>query len=380
VPAGRGPRAGAWRACQMAAAALPAPPSAATLRQRSLELLVRSLGGEEAERRLSQTPEPKRPRGPAAAEGVGGARDLLTLRAELAAAREAGTGTGPGPGVVLHTLARLAERPVTPSELRVSELGRELNQRFWREHQEVASRCRALLARWRAAVAGARTGGAAEAASASAAAAGGAAAAAPAEAAASPGKGNSAEAAEVKAVGPLAWDAAWAEAGAARCAQDIEVAAWLKCSEGPAKVEATADTEHMRLYKGKVRFLAAALRRPENAALLRLALEGRVTGEFIAGREEEEFLPEARRAERQQHRKEGLRSVCLQEQALDRFDADHKCPRCGKAGARYTVVGDTGSVIVDSISGVKRQKSRKRMLYQCASCEERWQEDDGWHV
>lgn len=269
---------------------------------------------------------------------------------------------------VLACIAELEAQPITPPQLKASDLGRELNRRFWRKHGDakVSSRSRALVAKWKAALA--ERSGRPDGSGTGAAAAGAA------------GLGASASAGD--ALPPDIWDLAWAEVMAARCAQDVEAAAWSKFAGGHAGAppEAKVSGDWSKAYKGKVRFLAHVLRRPESADVRKRALDGCVTGGFLVDRAEEDWLSVERKAEKQKHREEGMRSALAQEIMLDLYDADLTCPHCNKAGASYAVVCDTGSVPIDGSSGHKRQKTKKRIHAQCSTCGERWQHDDGWHV
>lgn len=257
-------------------------------------------------------------------------------------------------GLEIDALACIADLEwcvITPNQLRSSNLGRELNNRFWREHSssEVSARSRELVRNWRASVVVQASG--------------------------------LSESSDVTSLAVAdSWAAAWAEVAAARCAQDIEAAAWSKFSERMCPYPGSMLCEWSRAYKGKIRFLATALRRPENDGLRKSALDGQVTGGFLVNRSEEEFLTAERRAEMQRHREEGLNSALQPQMSLDLFDANLACPFCNKIGARYGVFCDTGSVPIDGSAGHKRQKTKKRIHAECSACGERWHHDDGWHV
>lgn len=352
------------------------------LRQRSLGLLLRSLLCEAAgastegtEDRVGHSPGPvaKCPRrsetdavrsSPALVDNDA-APNLATLRTQLAALREADAEAANQKAALaaLAHLSRLETLTVRAHDLRDSGLGIEVNLRYWREHpnNEVASRFRKLLSHWRDVVVGKRVGPLVRlperphrpATEAMAKSNVSAVTAAPSQVTAA----------------TSTWNAAWAEVRVARLARDIEAAAWTRCS-GCAQD---------RAYRAKVRFLAAALRRSENLATLDEALGGRVSGDALVLQNEEDLLSEAQRSERQKHREEALQAAVLQE-SLDLFDASLVCPHCGKSGAKYAVIGDTGSVPIDGTSGHKRQKSKKKILAECQACRERWDHHDGWHI
>jgi len=137
----------------------------------------------------------------------------------------------------------------------------------------------------------------------------------------------------------------------------------------------------VRSYRAKVRFLAAALRRPENAELRRRALDGHIMGRDLVSRTEESFLPDNRLAERRRHLDEALHAVCLRGQPLDLFDAGIVCPQCGAAGANYAVLSD--SFLVESSSTYTHRKPRdatRRLLIECVACGERRQQEEAFHL
>jgi len=328
------------------------------LRQRSLALIFKSLTGAD---QSSSSPLPaangQDPDGcsrPKEAQQLDLTNVLKGACVSLAKMRDTMEGDGATGLVVaadvLACIADLEALPVTPAQLKASMLGRELNHRFWREHcnVEVSSRSRALVAKWKATLAEKR---------------------------------SRVDAGDEILLSDSIWDLAWAEVAAARCAQNVEAAAWSKFA---AKVEQQAgvkdSSDWSKTYKGKVRFLAHVLRRPENTELRKLALDGCVTGSSLVDRSEEDFLSAERKAEKQRHREEGLRDALSQQVSLDLYDADLECPLCHKSGAKYAVICDTGSVPIDGSSGHKRQKTKKRIHAQCSTCGERWQHDDGWHV
>mmetsp|Transcript_17578 Transcript_17578/g.33065 ORF Transcript_17578/g.33065 Transcript_17578/m.33065 type:complete len:196 (+) Transcript_17578:79-666(+) len=159
-------------------------------------------------------------------------------------------------------------------------------------------------------------------------------------------------------------EAAWAEVVLGRCAQEMEAAAW-----------AGADVT-MRSYRQKLRFLATSLRRPENSHVLQKVLSGEVAGRELVLWPDEEFLGQAQRQQRQQHRAEAIAEVLLKEQAMEFFDQRLSCPRCRESGARYAVLRDSWALPrAGGNMGHMRRDTGKCILAECPACKERWQQD-----
>jgi len=377
---------------------MPIESAEAELRRRSLAILARSFAGIGAEEEAGRLPPPKRRAAAVSAESGscgqtnaahndGALPSLTQLRGELAAARDAGADgvCAEKIAVVLDVLTQLQRRQVTCVELKDSEIGREVNQRYWRDHpnSRVNVGCRQLVLKWRALVAERKAGADG--------AGGGAKDPRTGVADAIPGPCTATGGAPPNVVdrgagygvvegAPDAWDAAWSEVAAARCAQDVEAAAWacpmvdveLPCGAGSDVL----DGERLRAYKAKVRFLAAALRRPENSVLRQRALDGTVTGGELVGRPAEDFLSEAQIAERKRDRDEGMRSVVLQEAPLMFFDQRLVCPKCSAVGANYRVLRDSWALPrCTGNQGHMRRDTGKCILAECPACRERWQQD-----
>merc|ERR1712024_170397 len=97
--------------------------------------------------------------------------------------------------------------------------GREMNHRFWRENSshEIARRSRILVRSWRA------------------------------QCAPQPSPSPEADAAHAS----ESWDLVWSQAAAARCAQEVEAAVWLKFKNQPIIEEGNKDShDSCRAYKG----------------------------------------------------------------------------------------------------------------------------------
>jgi len=367
------------------------------LRRQSLAFLARCLAGAEGDAEVA--PAAKRPRRPQAADGgavgstcpVGGAgadgegpaagqggravggtlhalcAELASIRAGEPTAADGRAGEGAPVGAARAVLARLEACEVTLEGLRSSALGRELARRFWQGNGDasIAARSRALLARWRALLQDARAGHG--------------------DGGCKPPRGldGSTQTASSPSAPPKgresAWEAAWVETRAAWCAQAVEAAAWCGAehSEGIAPREAATEVgQHLRAYKAKVRLLAAVMRRRENAALRQRALAGLLDAGSLVKVDEEAFLSKERRAERQRHREEGLRSIVVKEAPLEFYDDRLTCPRGCTAGVRYAVLRDSWALPrCGGCMGHMRKDTGKLILAECAACGERWQQE-----
>mmetsp|Transcript_64404 Transcript_64404/g.123942 ORF Transcript_64404/g.123942 Transcript_64404/m.123942 type:complete len:243 (-) Transcript_64404:184-912(-) len=170
---------------------------------------------------------------------------------------------------------------------------------------------------------------------------------------------------------PTAWEDAWEEIVSARAAQDLEVGAVCQATGVSGN---TAEVQ--RMYKAKVRFLAAVLRRNDSLHLKRLVLTGAVCGRDVAGCEQEALLPQSRRLQLQKHREEALRSVWIRGSSFDFFDAGLSCPQCRSIGARYSVLRDGWALPrCGGCQGHMRMDSGKRILAECSICSARWQQE-----
>jgi len=253
---------------------------------------------------------------------------LSKISAELAAIREA--------------------RTVTPTDLKVSKLGRELNHEFWREHanSDVGFRCRLLVAQWKDCVKDSRN---------------------QQKSSQQPPLPHTAQ--EV-ATGLLSKNATGqSNKMVLERAREIEEAVWEKSVK-----------DHSVEYKHKVRFLANMLKRPHNAELQKQLLSGKLSGCTLVDRPQEEFLSPEKQAELQRLRRKSMCDSTVPDPEVNLFNPDLACVQCGNVGTRYAVLADTGSVPMDGSSGHKRQKSKKRIFARCDVCGEKWTHDDGWHI
>merc|ERR1719336_3496401 len=257
-------------------------------------------------------------------------------------------------------LRQLEKQSISAPQLKSSGLGMELNNKFWRKHyiEDIATRSRKLLDSWKSVVAQRKLGYTDTLAKEQ-------------EMAAKRKREESKASASSHGSAPaLSKDAA---AAATRVAKAVEVAAWSKfCGAAVHLGVVDEGSEGVRAYKGRVRLIGATFRRPENADLRKRALEGRVSGGDLVDCTEEELLSAERRTENTKLREEALKSILVDKVELDLYDEHLECPQCGKTGAKYAVVCDTGVVPMDGSSGHKRQKTKKRIHAQCSSCGERW--------
>eukprot|EP00930_Biecheleria_cincta_P002185 TRINITY_DN103204_c0_g1_i1.p1 TRINITY_DN103204_c0_g1~~TRINITY_DN103204_c0_g1_i1.p1 ORF type:complete len:234 (-),score=37.96 TRINITY_DN103204_c0_g1_i1:18-683(-) len=173
-------------------------------------------------------------------------------------------------------------------------------------------------------------------------------------------------------------EAAWLNIVAGRCALELEFAAWswAHASATPS----TGVTDHascaLRVYRGKVRFLATTLKRPETFPLFGKLRDGEVKACELVAWPEEEFLGEARRRERLEHQEEAFRAVYIKDQSLDYFDDRLACPKCFTTGVSYAVLRDSWALPrAGGCMGHMRRDTGKCILAECPACKERWQQD-----
>lgn len=163
------------------------------------------------------------------------------------------------------------------------------------------------------------------------------------------------------------WNAMWAEVAAACCAQGIEAAAWDRAQQSNSSAEGV-----QRWYRGKLRFLAAALSNPENASMRDAALCGRISGSELVALGCDAFLSDAKLQQRKRDAAAAMSSVSV----LTRFElCDERlvCPACAAPGARYTVLREPWAQ-TGQWAARTRKDLGKHVLAECALCGERWQE------
>eukprot|EP00930_Biecheleria_cincta_P007817 TRINITY_DN109099_c0_g1_i1.p1 TRINITY_DN109099_c0_g1~~TRINITY_DN109099_c0_g1_i1.p1 ORF type:complete len:221 (-),score=40.18 TRINITY_DN109099_c0_g1_i1:183-845(-) len=163
------------------------------------------------------------------------------------------------------------------------------------------------------------------------------------------------------------WNAVWAEVAAAFCARGIEAAAWDQAHQSNSSAEGV-----QRWYRGKLRFLAAALSNTDNASMRDAALCGQISGSELVALGCDAFLSDVKLQQRKKDAAAAMSSVSV----LTRFEfRDERlvCPACAASGARYTVLREPWAQ-TGQWAARTRKDLGKHVLAECAVCGERWQE------